>query len=390
MAKKILVVDDDKDFVDILERRLSGRGYAIIVARDGVEAIKKAKSERPDLIILDIMLPEMDGYKVSRLLKFDTKYKDIPILILSCHRDIENMSSQVGADAYLTKSNDAQELFGKIESLIGPAPKNLLNIEVEYPPLPFLDKSMPVAAQSGSIENLKSKLSRLMAVDETVYDINRSLEIDVCIRSLIDKVSNVLTAEVSSVMLLDKEENELILKVAKGIKENIIRDVRVKMGEGVAGMVAKEARPILMDDIKKYPQFTSKMNKKYKTDSFISVPLVVDGEVLGVVNVADKTDKTNFTPDDLETLVHIANHAAVSIKNSSLYEELKRVNKVRSELLGVISKDLKGPLDNVKSSIGALMRNSHAPADSEHTKFLSVASENAEKLTRIIDDMRNR
>ena len=120
MNKKILVTEDSPTILAIMTQVLEEEGFLVISALDGLEALQKARAELPDLIILDLMLPKMDGYKVCRMLKFDDKYKNIPIIMLS-GRDKESdlkLGTEVGADAYLTKPFDNQVLINKIKELI--------------------------------------------------------------------------------------------------------------------------------------------------------------------------------------------------------------------------------------------------------------------------------
>jgi len=118
--KKILLVDDERDLVETVTFRLEAGGYEVLPAYDGQEGLDKARKEKPDLIILDLMLPKMDGYKVCRMLKFDEKYKKIPIIMFTARAqqsDIE-MGKEVGADAYVTKPFEPQALLGKIKELL--------------------------------------------------------------------------------------------------------------------------------------------------------------------------------------------------------------------------------------------------------------------------------
>ncbi|MCM8775120.1 MAG: response regulator [Candidatus Omnitrophica bacterium] len=119
-AKKILVVDDEINILTMVEARLRGNGYDVITAMDGQEGLAKARSENPDLIILDIMLPKIDGYKVCRMLKFDEQYKHIPIILFSARTqdsDLE-IGEQQGADAYITKPFEQEVLLAKIVELL--------------------------------------------------------------------------------------------------------------------------------------------------------------------------------------------------------------------------------------------------------------------------------
>lgn len=118
--KRILVVDDEPDLVETLSFRLEASGYEVIKADDGQKGLDKARSEKPDLIILDLMLPKLDGYKVCRMLKFDEVYKNIPIILFTARAQEQDkkMGQDVGADGYITKPFEPQALLAKIQELI--------------------------------------------------------------------------------------------------------------------------------------------------------------------------------------------------------------------------------------------------------------------------------
>ena len=118
--KKILLVDDEPELVEMVKIRLESYNYEVIAAYDGQEAIEKARNEKPDLIILDLMLPKMDGYKVCRMLKFDEKYKNIPIVMFTARaqESDEELGYECGADAYITKPFEPQVLIDKMRELL--------------------------------------------------------------------------------------------------------------------------------------------------------------------------------------------------------------------------------------------------------------------------------
>ncbi|MCQ9206426.1 MAG: response regulator [Omnitrophica bacterium] len=118
--KRILVVDDEVEIVRAVEIRLKQADYETLSAYDGMEGLKKARKEKPDLIILDLMLPKMDGYKVCALLKKDTKYSAIPVILFSARaqESDKQLGEEVGADAYITKPFEQQALLGKIKELL--------------------------------------------------------------------------------------------------------------------------------------------------------------------------------------------------------------------------------------------------------------------------------
>ena len=117
---RVLVVDDEPDLVRILEFGLKAAGYQVETANDGQEGLKKAREQKPDIILLDLMLPKLDGYKVCRLLKFDERYKHIPIMILSARTQEgdQNLAHEMGANRFLTKPYEFAEILQHIQALL--------------------------------------------------------------------------------------------------------------------------------------------------------------------------------------------------------------------------------------------------------------------------------
>lgn len=115
--KKILIVDDEVDIVETLKFLIEAEGIDCITAFDGEDALNKTKKENPDLIILDVMLPKINGYKVCRLLKFDAKYKNIPILMVTARSQDEDkiIGQETGADEYITKPFNIEILLEKVK-----------------------------------------------------------------------------------------------------------------------------------------------------------------------------------------------------------------------------------------------------------------------------------
>jgi two-component system, OmpR family, alkaline phosphatase synthesis response regulator PhoP len=117
---RVLVVDDEPDLVRVLEFGLRASGYTVESASDGQEGLKKAREIKPDVILLDLMLPKLDGYKVCRLLKFDDRFKHIPIIILSARTQEgdQALALEMGANRFVTKPYDFSEILGYIETLL--------------------------------------------------------------------------------------------------------------------------------------------------------------------------------------------------------------------------------------------------------------------------------
>ncbi len=119
--KKILIVDDEADIIEILQFVLESNGYECITASDGEIGLNLAREANPDLIILDVMMPKINGYKISRLLKYDNKYKDIPILMITARSQEEDkiIGEETGADEYITKPFNVDYVLEKVKSYLG-------------------------------------------------------------------------------------------------------------------------------------------------------------------------------------------------------------------------------------------------------------------------------
>jgi len=124
MAYKILVVDDEKDAVEVLKKRLTREGYEVSVAFDGEEALKKVQKDNPDVILLDLMLPKLNGFEVVKEVR--TKFKDKwrPIIIISAKDDLETVkkSYNLEADHYLTKPCTMDHVLKGIQIMISLIP----------------------------------------------------------------------------------------------------------------------------------------------------------------------------------------------------------------------------------------------------------------------------
>ncbi len=118
---RVLLVDDEPSIVKMVGKRLEGAGYEVVTAADGEDGLTKARLGRPDVVILDLMLPKMNGMEICAALKQDAAYRHIPVIIFTARRQEmdEKLCRECGADAYITKAQQSKALLEQVEALLG-------------------------------------------------------------------------------------------------------------------------------------------------------------------------------------------------------------------------------------------------------------------------------
>lgn len=118
--KHLLIVEDETEILSFISDYLKEKGYTVSIARDGLDGLNKARHHSPDLIVLDVNLPKMNGFQVCRLLKYDQSYSHIPIILWTWKEEDKDRETGMssGADAYIPKPFSLPELIEKIESLL--------------------------------------------------------------------------------------------------------------------------------------------------------------------------------------------------------------------------------------------------------------------------------
>lgn len=120
--KKILVVEDEPDLVLMLKERLKSQGYKVEAAFNGLEGIEKAKKIKPDLILVDVMMPELDGYSMTQRLKEDDLTTGIPIIVVTIKETMKELFQKLGVNDFFTKPFDTEQLLSSIKNILADDP----------------------------------------------------------------------------------------------------------------------------------------------------------------------------------------------------------------------------------------------------------------------------
>jgi hypothetical protein len=205
-------------------------------------------------------------------------------------------------------------------------------------------------------------------------------------------------AENSSLMLLNGR-GELYVINARGIDQNAARSYRTKVGEGIAGQVAKEGKPLIVEDISRDERFSVNRRAKYRTGSFIACPITTRETVVGVLNINDKKTGDPFSTEDLDQAKLIAMIAAIALRSflgdsrmhmqgaelDEIHRRLIDAERNHRELIARLSHDVRTPLNNIKGAIYYLQSPSRGTPGNEQ-EFYEIIEREVNYLVSYFDD----
>ena len=155
-------------------------------------------------------------------------------------------------------------------------------------------------------------------------------------RLTVEMIAEVMNARTASLMLVDEEKAELYIRAARGLREEVVCGTRVKIGDSIAGWVAKHGQPLLVTNIEEDPRFGRPNGHQYETKSLLSVPVKIDGRVIGVININNKVSCTPFTEDDRALLSSLSDRVALAWKRVSDHERTSDRTEETAKALAAI------------------------------------------------------
>ncbi len=316
----VLIVDDDANLTFILRAHLNNANFNVHVCHDGAEACAFAMEHRPDVILLDVGLPGMDGLDVTRTLRADPRTQKTPIILLTgrSKRDDVVLGLDAGAQDYVTKPFDMEELTARVRSMH--------KLSCAHREIDELNGRLTT--------EVRQKTAQLEMLYTFVRELNRAQSAERVYDLIIETVQRATGCRRVSIMRYDPLIGKLVCKRALGMDPQVAERVSVDATSGIAGQVFTTGRTVLAQTM----GMEATGERQYASDNFLSTPLVstymMSGEQrLGVLNVTDKPDGAPFTPDETEALCSIADSAAIALHN--VEQRLGLSKAIRALLLTV-------------------------------------------------------
>lgn len=179
-------------------------------------------------------------------------------------------------------------------------------------------------------------MQQLATFSEIGKALTSSLNLKEVLNIVMEKISELLHPKNWSLMLLDEKTNELSFEIAVGKGSKKLKNLKLKLGEGIAGWVAKEKTPLLVPDVSKDKRFFSQADKmsNFKTKSIVCVPLVTKDKCLGVIELLNKVEENSFGDEDLQVLTILADYTAIAIENAIYFKKVQELT-LKDDLTGL-------------------------------------------------------
>jgi two-component system cell cycle response regulator len=324
---KVLIADDSPVTLRLLESMLTQAGLAVVTARDGLDAIEKAFTEGPSLVILDVMMPRMTGYQACRLLKSEPSTRAIPVVILTSRNQPRDRfwGLETGADYYLTKDSDPKRL--------GDLVRNILSGEAAPAPVPAAATGSGVDVLARVNELLDRKLYEATVLSEIGKVAHSLVRFDETYASVMRLVAQVVDFTFGGTAFVEGEELELVLTQNRGALPPVLEESRARILEAVTsqhpGVSFRRAQ------VRMVPLHEGTLTGPMETifRGLATFPVSPGGRASGLLALSGKAVQA-LDGDGHALLKKVAQQAHMVLENSRLFERVQNL-AIRDSLTGL-------------------------------------------------------
>ncbi|HHW13597.1 MAG TPA: diguanylate cyclase [Firmicutes bacterium] len=325
MRPRLLLADDSPTILKVVGSVLEQEGYEVITAANGVEAAEKAFTQRPNLILLDVMMPGMNGYQICRLLKNEPALRHIPVVILTSRDQPRDRfwGYQTGADEYVTKGFDQGRLLEVIRELLKGCEGRAGAEECAAPAAERVD----ILSRANDL--LDRKLFEATLINEIGKLATVLQSYEQTVDGVLTLVHRLVDYAAAGVAILHDERAELTTKLWSPATREYLEDFKGRTVAEFHRYVPEslfgggfESQLLVAEGVAPGTEGEASLAR---VEDFLFVPILAKGQVVGGLALAASPGR-HFTEDDRLTLQLIAPHAYLVIENAWLYEQVKRLS----------------------------------------------------------------
>jgi GAF domain-containing protein len=315
MVKKLILVDDEP-FSLRMFKDLYGKDWKVFQETTPESIIRRVEEEQPNLILLNLAIRKNDGERIFDALQ--KQFTRVPIVVYAPITQIRVARALVKRGA-----------FWHLQMPLNPDDLD----HITRTALALQDNQMSVQETRRDFEELEAGIARLFQPLKNSLTHSFSFESDELIQGIVELLGDILQVEKVSLMLVDHEKEELRIKAAKGLTPYVIEKTVKKIGEGIAGTVARDGKPLLIKDVQQDARFSeSAFWNQYSTRSLICVPLKIEDFVVGVLSANNKYSGKPFDENDLYLTAIFSHLLLLTLHNAQLHYDRERMFERESAL----------------------------------------------------------
>ncbi len=315
---RVLIADDSPLVLRMIEKMLSGAGYAVLTARDGLEAIEKAVAEDVDLVILDVMMPRMNGYQACRLLKTEPTTRPVPVVILTSKDQAGDRfwGLETGADYYITKDSEPQRILELV--------KNILSSEGVRPRSATGEaKATGLDILSRVNDLLDRKLYEATILSEIGRVARNLVQFDETFTSVMGLVARVVEFTVGAMAFVERDDVDVELLLNRRPAPAVVTEARERLVEAM--VAARGGQALGRVRAREFAGRDSTLSSEETTlGAFASFPVETSGRLSAMLVVAGRA-VGRMTPETRSFLAQVANQAHIVMENSRLFERVRNL-----------------------------------------------------------------
>ena len=325
---KILVVDDEESVHKLISVYLKRHGYEVDSCLDSSEILEKVEASRPDLILMDLMMPGVDGISATRRIRNLDRASYLPIIVVTARREIKEMVAalEAGADDYITKPFEFEELIARI--------KNMLRLKRLQDRLVLKTRELDEANQQINRLNhvlvetnkqLQKKIYDFHNLFEISFRVMGELEIHRLINSALLNILGLFTTRSALLMMTNKEDHDVFEVVDyKGFTRDQLEGFTIYRHDKLVHYLELLKKPFQVRDVSR--EFQDLIPILREKEIEVVSPLFQNEEIVGLLCLGPNVRNEEYSEDSLETLAILTNMLSVAIYNAQMYEHIKALS----------------------------------------------------------------
>jgi len=354
----VLIVDDNATNLKVISDYLKNFGFGIMVARSGEIALKRVQYALPDIILLDIMMPGINGFETCEQLKANEHTQDIPVIFMTALSDAEDKVKgfEAGAVDYVTKPLQYSEVLARVTThlKIRELTRNLQGQNEQLQSLTdeLQETNAELVKVSDELRDANTALSQRAIQLEASNQVGQQVTSILDLGELLTEVTELIRAQFDyyfvGVWLLYEPNDHLVLQACTGGDSQLLEQehfLNLNTDKNVITHVCQTTKSYLVGDVNEEDLYLS-VAELPETGSQLALPLRIGDEMIGVLDIQSKQPAA-FNDDNQKVLQTLANQIAIAIRNVRLYEMERKINADKDKFFSIMSHDLRGPFTSL-------------------------------------------